>query len=55
MFVQIILARKQLIAELAIEHLLAGMGDHVPQQMLLAAKRFIAAGLLTFERSQTQM
>lgn len=53
--VEIVFAREQLLAELAAEHLFAGVRDDVPHQMLLATERLVAAFLVALERTQTQM
>lgn len=55
MLIEIVFAREQLLAEVAVEHLLAGVRDDVPHQMLLAAERLVAAGLVALERPQAEV
>lgn len=53
--VEIVLARKHLLAEFAVEHLLARMRNDVSHQMLFPAERFVATRFGAGERSQAQV
>lgn len=55
MLVEIILPAEKFVANVAVEHFLAGVRHDVTQQMLLPAERLVARRLIALEWSQTNV